>query len=79
MGFGDGKGAETVVGNELLAKLIRANSGVDELSRIELLLEAIAKEGTSVTLQGDARQMFKVVRKQNANFKTATGKSGFDY
>lgn len=79
MGFGDGKGAETVVGNELLAKLIRANSGADELSRIELLLEAIAKEGTSVTLQGDARQMFKVVRKQNANFKTATGKSGFDY
>lgn len=79
MGFGDGKGAETVVGNELLAKLIRANSGAGELERIEALLELIAKEGTSVTLQGDARQMFKVVRKQNSNFRTATGKSGFDY
>ena len=79
MGFGDGSGAETVVGNELLAKLIRANSGTAELSRIEALLEVIAKEGTSVTLQGDARQMFKVVRKQNSNFRTSTGKSGFDY
>ena len=79
MGFGDGSGAETVVGNELLAKLIRANSGTAELSRIEALLEIIAKEGTSVTLQGDARQMFKVVRKQNSNFRTSTGKSGFDY
>lgn len=79
MGFGDGSGAETVVGNDLLASLIRANSGADELARIEALLEAIAKNGTSVTLQGDARQMFKVVRGQNANFRKSTGKSGFDY
>lgn len=79
MGFGDGSGSETVVGNDLLAKLIRQNSGADDLSRIAGLLEVIARNGTNVTLQGDARQMFKVVRQQNYNFKTSTGKSGFDY
>ena len=79
MGFGDGSGSETVVGNDLLAKLIRQNSGADDLSRIAGLLEVIARNGTNVTLQGDARQIFKVVRQQNYNFKTSTGKSGFDY
>jgi hypothetical protein len=68
-----------VVGNDLLAKLIRQNSGADDLSRIAGLLEVIARNGTNVTLQGDARQIFKVVRQQNYNFKTSTGKSGFDY
>lgn len=79
MGFGDGAGAETVVGNALLAQLIRENSGAGTLEHISALLEVIAKEGTTVTLQGDARQMFKQVRRQNANFTKSTGKSGFDY
>jgi phage-related minor tail protein len=79
MGFGDGAGAETVVGNALLAQLIRENSGAGTLEHISALLEVIAKNGTTVTLQGDARQMFKQVRRQNANFTKSTGKSGFDY
>lgn len=79
MGFGDGAGAETVVGNALLAQLIRENSGAGTLEHISALLEVIARNGTTVTLQGDARQMFKQVRRQNANFTKSTGKSGFDY
>ena len=78
-GFGDGAGGETVVGNALLAQLIRENSGASTLEHISALLEVIAKDGTTVTLQGDARQMFKQVRRQNANFAKSTGKSGFDY
>jgi tetratricopeptide (TPR) repeat protein len=79
MGFGDGAGAETVVGNALLAQLIRENSGAGTLEHISALLEVIARNGTTVTLQGDARQMFKQVRRQNASFTKSTGKSGFDY
>jgi hypothetical protein len=78
-GFGDGAGGETVVGNALLAQLIRENSGASTLEHISALLEVIARDGTTVTLQGDARQMFKQVRRQNANFAKSTGKSGFDY
>lgn len=76
-GFGDGNGSEMVVGTDYLVNAIRENSGAAELARIETLLEHIARN--PVTLQGDARQMFKVVRKQNTNFRTSTGKSGFDY
>lgn len=76
MGFGDGNGAETVVGNDLLAKMIRANSGADELGRIESLLETLV--ANPIMLSTDARQIFKVVRNQNANFRTAKGYSGFD-
>lgn len=77
MGFGDGNGAETVVGNDLLASMIRQNSGADELIRIEGLLETLV--ANPIVLQGDARQMFKVVRNQNNNFRLSTGKSGFNY
>lgn len=77
LGFGDGNGAETVIGNDLLASMIRTNSGADELVRIEALLETLVQN--PIVLQGDARRMFKVVRTQNTNFKTATGKSGFNY
>lgn len=76
-GFGDGNGSEMVVGTDYLVNAIRENSGAGELARIESLLEKIAQN--PVMLQGDARQMFKVMRRQNANFRTSTGKSGFDY
>lgn len=77
LGFGDGNGAETVIGNDLLASMIRTNSGADELVRIEALLETLVQN--PIVLQGDARQIFKVVRTQNTKFKTSTGKSGFNY
>ena len=76
-GFGDGNGGEMVVGNDLLARMIQQNSGAAELSRIEELLEQIV--ANPVTLSTDARRVFKVVRSQNANFKTSTGRSGFEY
>lgn len=76
-GFGDGNGGEMVVGNDLLARMIQQNSGAAELSRIEELLEQLV--ANPVTLSTDARRVFKVVRSQNANFKTSTGRSGFEY
>lgn len=77
-GFGDGNGSEVVVGTDSLMAMIRsANSG--DLATITALLQQIVDNGTTVTLQGDARQMFKVVRKQNQQFKTATGRNAFTY
>ena len=80
-GFGDGNGSELVIGTNTLMSMIEASneSQTAELGRISALLQVIASNGMSVTLQGDARQMFKVVRQQNRQFTLATGKSGFDY
>ena len=80
-GFGDGNGSELVIGTNTLMSMIEASNETQtaELGRITALLQVIANNGMSVQLQGDARQMFKVVRQQNRQFTLATGKSGFDY
>lgn len=80
-GFGDGNGSELVIGTDTLMAMINAsnsnNSG--ELGKITTLLEIIATNGMNVTLQGDARQIFKVVRTENNKFKGSTGNSAFNY
>ena len=80
-GFGDGSGSELVIGTDTLMNMISASNGSKngELGRITSLLEVIASNGMTVTLQGDARQMFKVVRNENTKFKGSTGKSAFNY
>lgn len=78
-GFGDGSGSELVIGTDTLMGMIKASNNSGELGRITSLLEVIASNGMTVTLQGDARQMFKVVRQENTKFKGSTGKSAFNY
>lgn len=80
-GFGDGSGSELVIGTDTLMNMINASNGAKngELGRITNLLEVIASNGMTVTLQGDARQIFKVVRTENTKFKGSTGKSAFNY
>lgn len=80
-GFGDGSGSELVIGTDTLMNMINASnsSKTGELGRITNLLEVIASNGMTVTLQGDARQIFKVVRTENTKFKGSTGKSAFNY
>ena len=50
------------------------NGGTD-LSVVISLLQQIANNGLNVTLEGDANQMFRVVRKQAINFEKAKGYS----
>lgn len=52
----------------------RTESGV-ELNTIISLLQQIASNGVNVTLEGDANQIFRVVRKQSINFERAKGYS----
>ena len=52
-------------------------SMADDLSRI--ITENENNVNVNVVLQGDANQIFKVVRKQNTKFKGSTGKSAFEY
>lgn len=47
----------------------------DNLGTVIALLEQIANGGMNVTLEGDANQLFKVVRKQSINFERAKGYS----
>lgn len=80
-GFGDGSGSELVIGTDTLMAMINASNGnkSGELGKITTLLEVIASNGVNVTLQGDARQIFKVVRTENNKFKGSTGNSAFNY
>ena len=52
-------------------------SMTDDLSRI--ITQSDNNVNVNVYLEGDANQIFKVVRKQNTKFKGSTGKSAFDY
>lgn len=52
-----------------------AASGGTDMSVVISLLQQIADNGMNVTLQGDASQMFKVVRKQATGFERAKGYS----
>lgn len=49
------------------------DSGGTDLSVVISLLQQIANNGLNVTLEGDANQMFRVVRKQALNFEKAKG------
>lgn len=50
-------------------------TGGTDLSVVISLLQQIANNGLNVTLEGDANQMFRVVRKQAINFEKAKGYS----
>lgn len=50
-------------------------SSENNLGTVVSLLQQIANNGLNVTLEGDASQMFKVVRKQAINFEKAKGYS----
>ena len=50
----------------------------DSTGRIIELLEKIANDGM-VTLEGDTKQLFKIVRKEDGKAKRSTGKSAFAY
>lgn len=52
-------------------------SMADDLGRI--INENDNNVNVNVVLEGDANQIFKVVRKQNTKFKGSTGKSAFEY
>ena len=56
-GFGDGSGAEIVMGLDKLREVVGANQNVT----------------VNVVLQGDARQMFRVISQQNNTRTRATG------
>ena len=64
--FGDGNGAELVVGADRLMNMIQQASGAGNVT-------------VNVTLQGDAAKLFRVVRTENQKFKGSTGRSAFDY
>lgn len=53
-------------------------SGADDFASL-LAQNGSQNVTVNVTLQGDASQIFKVVRKENVKFKTSTGKSAFNY
>lgn len=78
-GFGDGSGSELVIGTETLKNMLNGSNNSGDLGKITSLLEYIAGNGMTVTLQGDARQIFKVVRNENTKFKGSTGISAFNY
>ena len=54
---------------------LNSSYGGEDLSTVVSLLQQIADNGINVTLEGDAGQIFRVVRKQSAKFEMAKGYS----
>lgn len=63
-GFGDGNGAEVVIGIDKLRDIVGADRIIEALQDLTLTAD--------VVLEGDAKRLFKVVRNQNQVRTTAT-------